>query len=503
MLSPVCKSYRTKFKLDIRLYAQDFGLMLAFIHGRKIKPMLEGMIKILDKSWSMVELMEDVEVIERVLKEFVREKLELATKFGDQRTRWIKGVLWSHGKYELTCCVCDFKMKDECGEDLRLASFVILTSFIDDLDGKVVEIVYFWETYSSFPPDYELLPSYSSDPESLSSYSSDPKSLSSYCSDPESFPSSSLPEISCDFLSRTSRFLTLANVVSWDAITIPRICGARPHMYRSIFLYSGVTIPGHSTASSAFTSEPSIVRFQNSCSNFCTSLLGQYSFNIMVYRSSHDIELAATMPIVWTCPFHQDRAASMKVQAPNFTWSSDRFRLLKPSSQLDDAPVSEKELGFTIHEILVGAWSRVVTPPNQDLAETSGGWYLEFSKPSDHGPLRDGETQTRASHRVSHCPKDYVPPGDLDTGRLEWVFRVWFSGSVPAKEKERCEKCVAVRVLLFHLILALPGKLWSVLSAPSNLHDRDSTLFQPFDFLIHDLNWFFHEVQFFVDLDLF
>ncbi|KAL4583351.1 hypothetical protein LXL04_007921 [Taraxacum kok-saghyz] len=37
--------------------------------------------------------------------------------------------------------------------------------------------------------------------------------------------------------------------------------------------------------------------------------------------------------------------------------------------------------------------------------------YLGFNKPSDHGPLRDGETQTRASHRVSHCPKDYVPPG--------------------------------------------------------------------------------------------
>ncbi|KAL4579831.1 hypothetical protein LXL04_015998 [Taraxacum kok-saghyz] len=34
--------------------------------------------------------------------------------------------------------------------------------------------------------------------------------------------------------------------------------------------------------------------------------------------------------------------------------------------------------------------------------------YLGFNKPSDHGQLRDGETQTRASHRISHDPKDYL-----------------------------------------------------------------------------------------------
>ncbi|KAL4568241.1 hypothetical protein LXL04_023849 [Taraxacum kok-saghyz] len=31
--------------------------------------------------------------------------------------------------------------------------------------------------------------------------------------------------------------------------------------------------------------------------------------------------------------------------------------------------------------------------------------------PSDHGRLRDGETQTRASHRISHDPKDYAALG--------------------------------------------------------------------------------------------
>ncbi|KAL4588930.1 hypothetical protein LXL04_001830 [Taraxacum kok-saghyz] len=37
--------------------------------------------------------------------------------------------------------------------------------------------------------------------------------------------------------------------------------------------------------------------------------------------------------------------------------------------------------------------------------------FKKFSKPSDHGQLRDGETQTRASHRIYHDPKDYLAPG--------------------------------------------------------------------------------------------
>ncbi|KAL4556689.1 hypothetical protein LXL04_034845 [Taraxacum kok-saghyz] len=42
--------------------------------------------------------------------------------------------------------------------------------------------------------------------------------------------------------------------------------------------------------------------------------------------------------------------------------------------------------------------------------------YLCFSMPSDHGQLRDGETQTRASHRISHDPKDYLAPGVSNCG---------------------------------------------------------------------------------------
>ncbi|KAL4554757.1 hypothetical protein LXL04_037360 [Taraxacum kok-saghyz] len=37
--------------------------------------------------------------------------------------------------------------------------------------------------------------------------------------------------------------------------------------------------------------------------------------------------------------------------------------------------------------------------------------YLGFNKPSDHGQFCDGETQTRASHRISHDPKGYAALG--------------------------------------------------------------------------------------------
>ncbi|KAL4564552.1 hypothetical protein LXL04_028616 [Taraxacum kok-saghyz] len=36
---------------------------------------------------------------------------------------------------------------------------------------------------------------------------------------------------------------------------------------------------------------------------------------------------------------------------------------------------------------------------------------LGFNKPSDHGQPRDGGTQTRASHRIYHGPKDYLALG--------------------------------------------------------------------------------------------
>ncbi|KAL4556679.1 hypothetical protein LXL04_034835 [Taraxacum kok-saghyz] len=63
--------------------------------------------------------------------------------------------------------------------------------------------------------------------------------------------------------------------------------------------------------------------------------------------------------------------------------------------------------------------------------------YLGFNKPSDHGQLRDGETQTRASHRISHDPKDYLAPGVSNCGVFtsveqlpSLIFRVAFSSEV-------------------------------------------------------------------------
>ncbi|KAL4573441.1 hypothetical protein LXL04_020247 [Taraxacum kok-saghyz] len=69
-------------------------------------------------------------------------------------------------------------------------------------------------------------------------------------------------------------------------------------------------------------SEPFIARFQSSCSNFCSSLRGQYSSIIMAFSAPQVRALASTMPIVCTCEFHQERAACMYVQAANLTWQS-------------------------------------------------------------------------------------------------------------------------------------------------------------------------------------
>ncbi|KAL4556393.1 hypothetical protein LXL04_039044 [Taraxacum kok-saghyz] len=78
----------------------------------------------------------------------------------------------------------------------------------------------------------------------------------------------------------------------WSAaVTKLSICGARPQMYRSIFLSTGVTI------CNALIPVICWILLRRG-STFCTSLLGQYSSNIMAFNSSHDIEFAAVIPIV-------------------------------------------------------------------------------------------------------------------------------------------------------------------------------------------------------------
>ncbi|KAL4585460.1 hypothetical protein LXL04_010081 [Taraxacum kok-saghyz] len=64
--------------------------------------------------------------------------------------------------------------------------------------------------------------------------------------------------------------------------------------------------------------------------------------------------------------------------------------------------------GRSIGASQVGASSSVVA--------TGASQYLGFNKPSDHGQLRDGETQTKASHRISHDPKDYLALGVSNCG---------------------------------------------------------------------------------------
>ncbi|KAL4579119.1 hypothetical protein LXL04_015254 [Taraxacum kok-saghyz] len=37
--------------------------------------------------------------------------------------------------------------------------------------------------------------------------------------------------------------------------------------------------------------------------------------------------------------------------------------------------------------------------------------HITIANPSDHGQFRNGETQTRASHKIYHDPKDFLAPG--------------------------------------------------------------------------------------------
>ena len=59
-----------------------------------------------------------------------------------------------------------------------------------------------------------------------------------------------------------------------------------------------------------------------------------------------------------------------------------------------------------------------------------------------------------------------------------------------------------MRIFQFHLILTLPSEFRSSLGIPANLHYRDTALLRSLDLSVHDLYWFFHEVEALVDLDL-
>nr|GFB51254.1 hypothetical protein [Tanacetum cinerariifolium] len=58
-----------------------------------------------------------------------------------------------------------------------------------------------------------------------------------------------------------------------------------------------------------------------------------------------------------------------------------------------------------------------------------------------------------------------------------------------------------MRVLLLHLVFTLPGELRTSRGVPAHLDYRNTTLLQMLDLTVHDLNGFFNEVQFVVNLD--
>nr|GFB94221.1 hypothetical protein [Tanacetum cinerariifolium] len=58
-----------------------------------------------------------------------------------------------------------------------------------------------------------------------------------------------------------------------------------------------------------------------------------------------------------------------------------------------------------------------------------------------------------------------------------------------------------MRVLLLHLVFTLPGELRTSPGVPAHFDNRNMTLLQTLDLTVHDLDRFFNEVQFVVNLD--
>nr|GEZ87878.1 hypothetical protein [Tanacetum cinerariifolium] len=64
-----------------------------------------------------------------------------------------------------------------------------------------------------------------------------------------------------------------------------------------------------------------------------------------------------------------------------------------------------------------------------------------------------------------------------------------------------CRIWEKMRVLLLHLVFTLPGELRTSPVVPAHFDDQNMTLLQTLDLTVHDLDGFFYEVQFVVNLD--
>lgn len=122
-----------------------------------------------------------------------------------------------------------------------------------------------------------------------------------------------------------ARRLALSEVEGFTEITFPWV-GVVKHPNKAFDLFSLRSYhSSHNRANSlnlamyASISEFCTVRFHNSCSSFCSSSRGQYSSNIIILRSSHDMAFATRRVRVLIWPLHRDRSLSAKVQATNFT----------------------------------------------------------------------------------------------------------------------------------------------------------------------------------------
>ncbi|KAL4573172.1 hypothetical protein LXL04_019969 [Taraxacum kok-saghyz] len=112
-------------------------------------------------------------------------------------------------------------------------------------------------------------------------------------------------------------------------------------------------------------SESFMVRFQNSCSSFCISPRGQYSFRSIAFSSSQVRALAAGKGTIFESTYSVLYFAILGARATG----EDRFSLFEPARELNHATNSGERLRLAAHKVFVGTSPEV--SPGISISTTS------------------------------------------------------------------------------------------------------------------------------------
>ncbi|KAL4561554.1 hypothetical protein LXL04_033721 [Taraxacum kok-saghyz] len=150
-----------------------------------------------------------------------------------------------------------------------------------------------------------------------------------------------------------------------------------------------------------------MVRFRNSCSRFCISLLGQYSSKSITFSSSQSHDLDMPVP---PCEGGVHEGASSEFHLGLLRAGADgddRFRLLEPAGEFNYAARPIEGTRLTTLEILVavGPWVSPVAPATSALVLTLLSLGLVACYRGGHLGSNQGLNSrlTHCSGRHSHC----------------------------------------------------------------------------------------------------